>query len=107
MQQVDSKRLRIIELDEASADLEYNKQFVIVHLPRVDKFNKGSLKLFKRYLDDLHDFVTTLGYSDLHAATDHAPTLKLAEKLGFEFLGEHNNLKVFRYAPSTTSNRSS
>lgn len=107
MQQLDSKRLRIVELTHVSVDLEYNKDFVIVHLPRVDKFRKGDLKLFKKYLEDLNEFITTLGYSTLHAATDHPPTLKLAEKLGFKFLGEHNNLKVFKYAPSSPSNYSS
>lgn len=107
MQQVDSKRLRIIETDNASADLEYNENFVIVHLPRVDKFKKSDLGRFKEYLEGLNTFVTTVGYKELYAATDHAPTMKLAVKLGFEYIGEQDNLKVYKYASSTTSNCSS
>lgn len=107
MSQVVSKRLRIIETDGASADLEYNENFVIVHLPRVDKLTKTRLKEFKIYLEGLYDFVTTAGYKDLYAASDHKPTLKLAERLGFEYLGEQDNLKVYKYARSTSSNYSS
>lgn len=103
MQQLDSKRLRIIELNEFSVDLEYNKNFVIVHLPRVSKLNKKNLSLLKKYLDDLYEFIDTLGYDSLYAATSHTPSFKLAEKLGFQFLGEDNNLKVLKYARSICS----
>ena len=106
MQQPVSKRLRIIEVEHISIDLEYNEDFAIMHLPRLDKLNKSRLSQLKEYIENLHSFVETMGYGVLYAATDQPSTQKLAEKMGFEYLGEQNNLKVYAYAPVSTSNRS-
>jgi len=104
IQQVASERLRIIETDNISVDLEYNKDFAIVHLPRVDKFNKTRLIELEDYLSDLWKFISTIGYTALYAATEHPPTQKLAEKMNFVYIGQQNNLKVYVYGRSTTSN---
>lgn len=99
MQQVASKRMKVYEFEEFSVDLEYNEYFVALHIPEVEKFNKKVLRKMKVYVEQLHEFITTLGYQDLFAgivANDLA-TERLAEHCGFEYVGEQDAIKVYVY----------
>lgn len=107
MFQTDSKRIRLVELDIGSLDLEYNETYAILHLPRVSKFGVKEFNLFKRYLDDLSNFFQVTKLQGPYAATSDPKVQRLVLKLGFQYLGEHDNLKVYKYdATSTSSNRS-
>ena len=104
MSQVGSKRIRLIELEVGSLDLEYNETYAILHLPRVDKFGVREFELFKKYLDDLSDFFLVTKLQGPYAATSDPKVQRLVLKLGFEYLGDHDNLKVYKY--NATSPRS-
>ena len=98
----------MVELEVGSLDLEYNETYAILHLPRVEKFGVREFNLFKRYLDDLSDFFQVTKLQGPYAATSDPKVQRLVIKLGFEYLGDHDNLKVYKYnAASTSSNRSS
>lgn len=107
MLQEDSRRIRLLELNEASVDLEFNEKYAILHLPIVRKFGNGEFKKCKEYIEDLYSFFQVSKLEGPYAASDDPKIQKLALKLGFEYLGESNKLKVFKYAPSTSSSRSS
>ena len=108
MVQHDSNRIRLIEFeDEVTIDLEYNENYAILHMPSVGVFNKSLYLKMKRYLEGLDTFFTTVGYDGIYAATGNESAQKLAIKLGFEYLGEHDNLKVYKYGSYPSSNHSS
>ena len=100
MSQQDSKRIRLVELENCSLDLEYNSTYAILHLPRVDKFGVKEFNLFKRYLDDLTQFLSITSLKGPYAATSDPKVQRLITRLGFQYLGDHDNLKVYIYATS-------
>lgn len=105
MLQQGSKRIRLVETPQASLDLEFNSKYAILHLPRVDKFQKGEFKLFKDYLVGLAEFFEVSNLEGPYAATEDKKIEKLAKRLGFDYLGESNGLKVYKYATSSNGNR--
>jgi hypothetical protein len=105
MSQVASKRIVLIDIPEACLELEYNQDFVVLHLPRVTKFGKREFNIFKTYFADLVDFFNTFGIDILYAAFDDKKVQKLATAFGFEFVGINDKYKVYRYASSSNGSR--
>lgn len=95
MQPTKSKRFNIVNKDGYSLDLEYNAEYVAVHLPYVKKFNKGTYLEIRESIDELLDFLEVVGYDFLVAGVEpsNKVTNRLVNKLGFEFLGlSHDKL---------------
>lgn len=105
--QAGSKRIRLVELAQGSLDIEYTREYVILHLPRVTNFKKSDFLLMKNYLRDLADFIAATGLKGPYAAVNDDKTEKLAVKLGFTYLGTHGPLKVYTYATNSPGNYSS
>lgn len=107
MVQQGSKRIRLLDLKQASVDLEFNDKYAILHLPEVRKFGRGELKLCKDYLEGLASFFAVSKLEGPYAASSDTKIHKLALKLGFTPVGDFNGLKVFIYASSSNGSRSS
>jgi hypothetical protein len=92
-----SKRLRIIEKEEYAVDLEYNKEFLILHLPYVWKFNKGVFVDMLFTLEDLSDFFRTMDFKYVYTAVDtsNLKIRRLLVKLGFKRKANQRDLTVY------------
>ena len=89
--------MRIFEGKNLSIDLEYNKEYAILHLPRVERLTKGDYVRAKEFLLGWHTFFETMGLMGIFAATDDEKVLKWLKKLGFNYLGEFDNLEVYQW----------
>lgn len=101
----ESRRITLCKTEDYTIELEYNPYFAIVHLKDCEKFSKSVLKSIQSFLDDFEHFVLVTGYDGLYTASLEDKPEKLAYLLGFEFIGEQDNTKVYKYARNS-SNRS-
>ncbi len=78
--------------------LEYNQEYVIVHLPYVDRMTKDVYIEMKYLLEDWTEFFMTMGYKGTFAATDPTTKVnKLALMLGFEYLQDSQGMSIYVY----------
>ena len=94
-----SKSLTLFETENYSVRLEYNDDYVIIHLPRVDKFNKEVFVDMKYKLEDWYEFFTTAGFNGIFAAVDpnDEKIKRLLNMLGFKYKGCADNMYVYFY----------
>ena len=94
---IESKRMNLVDTDGYTIDLEYTKEFAILHLPRVEKFNRTVYVTALEKIEEFKEFFTTIGYNGIWAATmpEDSQTQKLVRKLGFEEIGLFEGLQVF------------
>jgi hypothetical protein len=104
MSPINSKRVLLIDVPQFSVEVEYNQDYVVLHLPRVSKFGKKELGMMKDYVKGIYDFTSTLGKDVLYVAVDDKRVERLVNLLGFQYLGSSQQYKVYRYASSTPSN---
>ncbi len=95
----DSKSFTFIETKDYTIRLEYDERYVIVHLPYVEKMDKGVFLDMKYRLEDWHQFMTTAGYAGIFAAVDpnDEKIKKLLDMLGFKLKGFADNMCVYFY----------
>lgn len=93
-----SNRIVFVEKEDYTIDLEYNEEFLIVHLPRLIRFNKSVLVGMKSDIDRFSHFFKTSGYRHLFAAVDTNNTKikRLLVRLGFVRVGIHEDDDVYR-----------
>ena len=93
-----SKRITLVDKGDMVLDLEYNKDFAILHLP-VMKMNKTNYQDFMISVEQLWEFMETVGYSAIHTAIDpnDKVTAKLLDRLGATMLGSDKGLDVYEY----------
>jgi len=94
-----SKRLKGVRGSTFEVDLEYNKDYIILHLPSVDKFTKSTLFEMQYLLDDWWDFFQTVGYTEIFAAVDpnNKRINRLLRRLSFKPLGSSDGLRIWSY----------
>ena len=94
----DSKSFTFIETKNYSIRLEYNEEYIIIHLPEV-KMTKDTFLDMKFRLEDWHKFVTTAGYKGIFAAVDPDNTkiVRLLRMLNFDKKGHADNMDVYFY----------
>ena len=94
-----SKSLNVVETKDYSIRLEYNEDYVILHLPSIDKMSKEVFIDMKYRLEDWYDFFTTAGYAGIFAAVDpeNQKIQKLLKMLGFKLKGFADNMLVYFY----------
>lgn len=95
----DSKSFTFIETKDYTIRLEYNEKFVIVHLPYIEKMDKGVFIDMKYRLEDWYAFMTTAGYQGIFAAVDpnDEKIKRLLSMLGFKYKGCADNMYVYFY----------
>jgi hypothetical protein len=78
--------------------LEYNSDFIIVHLPSIDKMSKSVFMEMEILLKDWWDFFKTVGYKALFAAAepDHKIN-KLIHMLGFQYVGADETYLIYQF----------
>ena len=93
-----SKRFTIIDLPDYQVELEYNKDFAIIHIPNI-KITRDTYMDIKLRTEDLFEFLNTLGYSAMYAGIPHEEKMiqKLCQRCGFKHLGAHEGIEVFIY----------
>jgi hypothetical protein len=89
----------IHECPDYSVRLEYNKEFVIVHLPVVNKFNRSVQMDMEYRLEDWLDFFSNLGYNGLWTAIDpsNKKIIRLLNNLNFKKQGESDGMEVYKF----------
>lgn len=94
-----SKSFTFIETKDYTIRLEYNEDYVIVHLPYIEKMHKGVFLDMKYRLEDWYTFMTTAGYAGIFAAVDpnDEKIKKLLDMLGFKYKGFADNMYVYFY----------
>ena len=93
-----SKSLEGIRGSCFSIRLEYNKDFIILHLPTIDKMTKEVLVEMKTMLSDWWLFVKTMGYKAIFAAVEPTHKInKLLHMLKFEYIGKDSEYFVYRF----------
>lgn len=94
-----SKTFTAIETPDYSIRLEYNKDYIILHLPRVDRMTKNVFLDMQYRLEDWNEFFQTIGYSGMFVAVDplNIKIQKLLVKLGFTYKGSADNMNVYFY----------
>lgn len=95
---VTTRRLVLCETEEYQVDLEYNQEYLILHLPRVDKFNKTILRKLQGLAEQYEHFSKAAGYGGVFAASPKADDKlpRLLGLLGFEYYGEDLNYIIYR-----------
>lgn len=94
-----SKSFTCLETKDYSIRLEYNEEYVIVHLPFIGKMDKGVFLDMKYRLEDWYEFFITAGYKGIFAAVDpnDKKIKKLLDMLGFKYKGFADNMCVYFY----------
>ena len=94
---ITSERFLVVQKDGYEVELEYNKDFAILHLPYVEKMSKSIYVDMKTSLEGFMQFIKVAGYTSLWAAVHPQDELiqKFIKKLGFEYRGEADSLAVY------------
>ena len=78
--------------------LEYNENFIIIHLPKIDKMTKGIYLEMVILLKDWWLFFKTAGYKSVFAAVKPDDKInKLVHMLGFEYVAENEGYLVYQF----------
>lgn len=93
----ESKRFRLFNTDNFGVDLEYSKDYVIIHLPWLDSFTIKAYKDMLVALEDYSEFFKAMGQDKLYAAVDTNNTKikRLLTKLGFTRVGLDKDLDIY------------
>lgn len=88
-----------IKGDGYTVRLEYNEDYVIIHLSGIDKFTKEVFWDMQGMLYQWADFLKTMGRSHLWAAVprDNTKIKRLLGGLKFKFVGHKEDMSVYAY----------
>lgn len=96
-----SKRLSGIKGDGFEVSIEYgaDNRMVIVHLPKVEKMDKGVFIEMSVLLDEWSEFFEALGVESIYAGAYNTDTKtrRLAEMLGFIYLQDNDGFSIYEY----------
>lgn len=89
--------MTLVEKEDYRIDLEYNKDFAILHLPYVHGFNRRLYEEAFVRIEDVLEFMEGLGYNGLFAAVDpdDQKIQKFIDRLGFKYSGKADGLLVY------------
>ena len=98
-----SKSHMLYEGEDFGVRLEYDKDYVIFHLPYVNKMTKGVLDHMRVFVGEWYEFFTDLGYNGVFAAVDpnDLKIKKLLAKLNFVYIDDHSGMSVYGYTERT------
>ena len=96
--QAQSKLLNGIKGTNFDVRLEYNKDYMIVHLPLIEKMSKETFQEMSILLEDWYTFFKDIGYKGLFAVVEPESKIeKLAKMLKFEYVGRYEEKNVLVY----------
>lgn len=95
---IESNRIVLVDKEDIQLDLEYNKDFAVLHLPRL-KLTKGTLADFECTVEDIWKFMCTVGYENIWTAIPPSDKTmaKLLSRIGAEKQGHAQGLDVYEY----------
>ena len=95
---LDSKSLMGVRGSCFDIRLEYNQDFIIVHLPYIEKMTKGVFVEMVILLRDWWEFFKTMGYKAVFAAVEPEHKInKLIHMLDFQYVGEDQGYLVYQF----------
>jgi len=99
MQSTRGSKDLIVQADGYVFRLEYNEEYVIVHLRSIDKFSKEVFQDMLLQLEDWSNFLKAMGHSYLWAAVpkDNIKIKRLLHGLKFKYVANQDDLSVYRY----------
>ena len=78
--------------------LQYNEEYMVVHLPKVEKMDKRAFVEMRSLLENWIVFFNAVGYKVLFAVVEpDSTTERLALLLGFTFVAPHEDQHVYKY----------
>lgn len=79
--------------------IEYNQEFVIIHLEDIDHFTKDIFRRMQQQLLEWSKFFAAMGRTHIWAAVpDDKPQIKrLLGGLNFKYAGRSDNMTVYNY----------
>lgn len=96
--EINSKNLFGIKGTNFDIRLEYNEEYMLVHLPKVTKMDKRAFVEMRVLLENWMEFFNLVGYPSLFAVVEPlSPTERLALMLGFTFVAPHEQQSVYKY----------
>lgn len=99
MVETNASRELFVKGDNFTIRLEYNEDYVILHLYAIDKFTKEVFLEMQKMLYQWSDFLKVLGKSHLWAAVprDNIKVKRLLGGLKFKFVGHKDDMSVYSY----------
>ena len=93
-----SKEL-LVKCDGYVFRIEYNEEYVILHLRDIDKFSKEVFVSMKNQLEDWSAFIKAMGHEYIWAAVpkDNLKIQRLLNGLNFNYVKQYEDLVVCRY----------
>lgn len=93
-----SKEL-LVKCDGYVFRIEYNEEYVILHLRDIDKFSKEVFVSMKNQLEDWSAFIKAMGHEYIWAAVpkDNIKIQRLLNGLNFKYVKQYEDLVVCRY----------
>lgn len=95
---INSERVVVADREDYRIELEYNKEFAILHIMHVKNFTRSTYNDMQKALPMFEKFLSTVGYEHLWAGIpmDNNKTQKLATRLGFKFMMNFDGYSVYR-----------
>lgn len=99
MQSTRGSKDLIVQADGYVFRLEYNEDYVIVHLRHIDKFTKEVFHDMLIQLEDWSAFLKAMGHTYVWAAVpvDNIKIKRLLHGLKFRYVANKDDLSVYRY----------
>jgi hypothetical protein len=93
-----SKEL-LVKRDGYVVRIEYNEDYVILHLKEIDKFTKEVFQDMLLFREDWSDFLRAMGHSYMWAALpeDNIKMKRLLGGLKFQFVNNKDGFTVYKY----------
>ena len=89
----------LIKCDGYVCRIEYNEDYVILHLREIDKFSKEVFISMQYQLEDWAAFIRAMGHEYIWAAVPENDTKvrRLLSGLKFRYVSQQDDLTVYRY----------
>lgn len=93
-----SNRMPLYVTENYQIDLEYNDQYAILHIPFL-YLTKSVYQELKVRMEQLWEFIETIGYSGLWAAIspEDRKLKKMMDRFQWKYLGSSDGLDIYQY----------
>lgn len=94
-----SNLMTVAKTQDYELQIEYAREVMVLHCPRIDRMTPSVYLSLNASVEEVSEFAEFHGYPTLHAAVpeDDPVGRKLAERMGFEYVGNDSGYDVFEY----------